>query len=110
MDDTHQTEIPASFVALYLNPGQARPKVPHALALQRYELCEDMAQALTDTAHALHFRTSASHAEVLRCLQEGLGGEDAALQDGEARWVICRLAELLNWAAPAPDGVSPEGE
>ena len=104
MDDTHQTEIPASFIALYLTPGQARPKVPHALALQRYELCEDMAQALTETAQALHLRSAASYRDVLLCLQEGLGAEDAGLEPGEAQWIIRRLSELLNW--PPPSGAS----
>lgn len=97
MTDDNQTYVPASFIDLYLPPGQAKPRIPKDEIAQRHELCEDLAQMLTETAsqmlHGLHI----TEADVLgRCLA-GLSGEQAVVTPDEAWWVVRRLAELMAW-------------
>lgn len=100
MSDESQIEIPASFVALYVAPGRQKPSLPRAELAARYELCEDMAQMLTETARQMVFGLGITEADVLaRCLQ-GLRVEPAVVNEAEAAWVVRRLAELLDWPVP----------
>jgi hypothetical protein len=104
MSDESQIDIPQSFVALYLAPGRQKPSLQRAELAGRYELCEDMAQMLTETARQMEFSLGITEADVLaRCLQ-GLRVEPAVVTQAESTWVITRLAELLNWPAPADAG------
>jgi hypothetical protein len=64
---------------------------------ERYELCEDLAQALTEQASAQLFKSDASQREVLQKMQLGLSGEESPVQPAEAVWIVTRLAELLGW-------------
>ena len=103
MSDESQIEIPPSFFELYLAPGRQKPSLPRAELAARYELCEDMAQMLTETARQMEFTLGITETDVLtRCLL-GLRVEPAVVSKAESTWVITRLAELLNWAAPAPE-------
>ncbi len=101
MDDANQIEVPSSFSALFTTPG-GRLTGPFALVRQRYELCEDLAQMLTEQAATLQFKTGRPEADVLRTIEAGLGnpgdGTDAPVSAAEATWVATRLAELLGWA------------
>lgn len=100
MSDESQIEIPSSFMALYLAPGRQKPGLPRTELAARYELCEDMAQMLTETARNMEFSLGIAEADVLaRCLQ-GLRVEPAVVNEAESTWVVTRLAELLNWPAP----------
>ncbi len=90
-------EIPPSFMALYLAPGRQKPALLPAELAARYELCEDMAQMLTETARDMEFRLGITSADVLaRCLQ-GLRVAPMAVTEAESAWVVRRLAELLDW-------------
>ncbi|MCV0440889.1 MAG: ATPase with chaperone activity [Hydrogenophaga sp.] len=101
MSDEYQIEIPPSFLALYLAPGRQKPSLPRDELAARYELCEDMAQMLTETARQMEFGLGITETDVLsRCLQ-GLRVEPAVVSEAESVWVVWRLAELLGW--PAPD-------
>jgi hypothetical protein len=100
MSDDDQIEIPASFIALYLPPGRLKPTLPRAELTARYELCEDMAQMLTDTARTMEFSLGITEADVLQRVGQGLRGEGAVVSPDEATWVVIRLAELLDWSAP----------
>lgn len=101
MDNSHQIDIPSSFLALYASPGRAKPTLDARALAARYELCEDMAQLLTEQAATQQFQLGITEDLTLeRCLQ-GLLGRPDLLSESEARWVICRLAELLQW--PWPD-------
>lgn len=103
MSDESQIEIPLSFVALYVAPGRQKPSLPRDELAARYELCEDMAQMLTETASHMAFSLGITEADVLtRCLQ-GLRVEPAVVSEVESLWVARRLAELLNWPALAAD-------
>lgn len=100
MHDDSQLILPPSFVALFVPPGQVRPRLTLHELVKRYEICEDLAQALTEQARNLQHRLGITEDLVLaQCLQ-GLSGEDSVLHVCEAHWVICRLAELLDWPLP----------
>jgi hypothetical protein len=103
MSEESQIEIPPSFLELYLAPGRQKPSLPRAELAARYELCEDMAQMLTETARQMAFSLGITDDDVLtRCLQ-GLRADPAVVNRAESTWVITRLAELLNWPAPRID-------
>jgi hypothetical protein len=106
MSDESQIEIPPSFQALYLVPGRQKSRLTRAELAARYELCEDMAQMLTETARNMAFGLGITEADVLaRCLQ-GLRVEPVVVDEVESTWVVTRLAELLDWPAPAGDSAA----
>jgi len=107
MDEGNQILIPPSFSALYVPPGKIKPTLGASEMAARYELCEDMAQLLTEQAANQQFQLGITEDLALeRCLQ-GLLATPEVVSEAEARWVVCRLAELLNWPlppwAPSPD-------
>jgi hypothetical protein len=97
MDDSNQIEVPPSFTALYASPSGHRLTEPMSTVRQRYELCEDLAQALTEQASTALFKSGGSEAEVLEAIRLGLSADDSPVQPAEAAWVVRRLAELLDW-------------
>jgi hypothetical protein len=97
MSDESQIHIPPSFVALFVPPGKVRPTEPRAVIAARYEVCEDLAQLLTDRAATIRWQHGATGTDVLERIRRGLLAEDAGLAEAEARWVVRRLAELLEW-------------
>lgn len=100
MDEGHQIFIPPSFSALFVPPGKHRPTIGAREMAARHELCEDMAQLLTEQAATQQFQLGITEDLVLeRCLQ-GLLASPEVLGEAEARWVVCRLAELLQWPLP----------
>jgi hypothetical protein len=100
MDEGNQILIPPSFSALYVPPGKVKPTLGAREMAARYELCEDMAQLLTEQAANQQFQLGITEALALeRCLQ-GLLATPDVLSEAEARWVVCRMAELLNWPLP----------
>lgn len=106
-DDSSQLVIPPSFVALYLPPGRLKPTLPLAELATRHELCEDMAQMLTETARNLEFQLGITPEDVLQRVGQGLRTEPLVVQGPEADWVLGRLAELLGWPLPAPAAPRP---
>ena len=103
MTEEYQIEIPQSFLALFVEPGRQKPNASREHIAQRYELCEDMANLLTETASNMQFSLGITESDVLERMHRGLTGESAVVSDVEARWVLCRLAELLGWAFPGHD-------
>ena len=102
----NQIEIPQSFMAMYILPGHSRPNAQQEVVLARYEQCEDMAAMLTEHAQTLVVKENCTESEVLvRCLQ-GLTTAASDFTSKEAEWVICRLAELMDWGLAAA-GNSP---
>jgi Fe2+ transport system protein FeoA len=97
MSDDNQIDIPASFIALFVAPGRQKPSEPRHVVAGRYELCEDMATTLTETAKNMLFSLGISEHEVLVHIQRGLTGDNSVVSVPEAQWVIQRLAELLEW-------------
>ena len=101
MSDTNQVEIPQSFIALFVEPGRSKPAATRLFIAERYELCEDMAQMLTQTAEAMLHGLGITEADVLQRCHRGLVSGEAVVTAPEAEWVVRRLAELQQWPQPA---------
>lgn len=101
MSDESQIEIPQSFIALFVEPGRTKPNASREHIAARYELCEDLANLLTQTAGTMQFSLGITERDVLERCQQGLLLEDSVVTPNEAQWVICRLAELMQWPIPA---------
>jgi len=97
-----QITIPPSFIDLFVAPGRSRPVESQAQLASRHELCEDMAQMLTETARVRLYELGIAESDVLDRIHRGLRAEPSPLSAPEATWVVCRLAELLAWPLP-PD-------
>jgi hypothetical protein len=100
MSDESQIVVPVTFVALFVPPGRIKPTASREHISQRYELCEDLAQMLTEPAQDKLWALGVDEAEVLMRMQQGLLDPPTAVTAEEARWVVCRLAELLGWPMP----------
>jgi hypothetical protein len=100
MPDENQTEVPQSFMALFVERGRLKPGVTREVIESRYALCEDMACMLIEQAQTVLFDQGISEMEVLRRCHQGLLADAAVISASESDWVIYRLAELLCWAPP----------
>lgn len=100
MSDQDQSVIPRSFVDLFVPAGATKPRESRAVIAARYELCEDMAQMLTEHAKMKQFELGVTAEDVLERVHRGLVEESSVVAADEAGWVICRLAELLHWPMP----------
>ena len=100
--DENQVRVPESFIALYTD-ARRRLTAPRATIATRYELCEDLANLLTEHCSTVHFRDGVDEATVLTRVHRGLLVEPATVEPAEAGWVVRRTAELLGWPAD-PDG------
>ena len=96
MTDDYQIIIPPSFLGLY-SDARGRLQIPLAELRERYDLCEDLAQQLVDTARNVYLDMGIAEDEVLRRCRAGLINEPATVPEAEADWVVTRLAELLGW-------------
>ncbi len=102
MSEDNQIVIPASFIAVFVPPGRIRPTASRQEMAQRYDLCEDLAQMLTDPAADKHAMLGVDEEEVLRRMKLGLLEMTAVdITPAEAQWVVCRLSELLGWPMPS---------
>lgn len=109
MTQEFQIDIPPSFVALYVPPGQIKPTLGQRDMAARYELCEDLAQALTEQARLTQFQLGITESDVLEKMLQALLQEGSPVSPPQALWVVRRLAELLDWpplpsAEPDPAG------
>ena len=100
MSDENQIEIPQSFVALFMEPGRSKPVATRFFIAERYELCEDMANLLTQTAQEMLHGLGIAESDVLQRVYQGLLAGDAVFNALEAEWVVRRLAELSQWSQP----------
>jgi hypothetical protein len=103
MTDESQIEIPPSFIALFVEPGRIKPSASRREIGERYEFCEDLATLLTETARTMLFDLGVTEADVLERCHRGLRSGAAGVGAREAGWVVCRLAELLDWPVWLPD-------
>ena len=105
MSDESQIVVPPSFIALFVVPGRSKPTAPRAEIAARHEFCEDLANLLTEPASTRLWELGVTEADVLERMHRGLSVDTpespATVSPVEARWVICRLAELLGWPMPA---------
>ena len=109
MPDDNQIAIPRSFIELFIPPGRTRPTASREHIAQRYDLCEDLAQMLTEPARARLLELGIAEGDVLERMHAGIRA-GLVVDAPEARWVVRRLAELLEWeplAHPADDASPP---
>ena len=100
MDDTSQIQPPPSFAELF-RTRSGKLSAPIAEVVARYELCEDLANHLVEQAQRLHHGAAVpSEEEILDRMLAALTTPESGFTLPEARWVVTRLAELLNWPAP----------
>lgn len=96
MPDPRQIVIPRSFIELFVLPGSYRPNASREHIEQRYDLCEDMAQMLIEPSRERLQELGIAEADVLERVYAGLRA-GTIVDEREARWVLRRLAELLDW-------------
>ena len=94
-----QVFVPESFIALYRLPGRQKLSAAKADLAQRHEFCDDLAHMLTEQAQTKLWELGVTEADVLERMLLGLGAEGSVVNAAEARWVVTRLAELLEWPA-----------
>jgi hypothetical protein len=102
MSEESQFIVPRSFIELYLPKGSTKPSEPRDVIAERYELCEDLAQLLSEQARSKVFELGITEQDVLERISQGLQVGDRIVSDDEGRWIIRRLAEILGWEAEAP--------
>ena len=95
MRDGNQIIIPPSFVALFVELGRSKPSATREHIYERYDLCEDLANLLTEQASNKLWELGITEVDVLERIHQGLGDVDIGLSAAEAQWVISRLAEIL---------------
>ena len=100
MSEDNQIEIPQSFIGMHVPPGRSRPVASHELILARYEQCEDMALTLVEHAQALAFKENFPEQDILARCHQGLLADASGFAPTVSRWIVLRLAELLEWTAP----------
>ena len=100
MYEENQSFVPESFMALYVDKGRIKPNLPRPELTQRYEMCEDMANILVDTASHQQFQLGITEDDALERCWRGLLVEPVIVSQDESFWVVCRLAELLSWPIP----------
>ena len=96
MSDEYQIEVPPSFTLLY-SDARHRLTVPLRELRDRYEMCEDLAQHLTEHCRSIHVEIGVDEQDVLQRCHQGLLTPDSGVTEAEAMWVVTRLAELLGW-------------
>jgi hypothetical protein len=110
MHDDHDPQaepqpIPPSFIALFVPEGRIKPTEPRAVIQARHEFCEDLAQALSETAQQQRLSLGVDAPEVLRRIGLGVADPATGLTEVEQGWVMTRLAELIAWQSPAPSSL-----
>jgi hypothetical protein len=95
MSDHSQILVPPSFIALFIPPGRHKPTASREHIAERYELCEDLAQMLVETARTRRWQLGITSADTLERIARGLPDSGLDLDDAESGWVMSRLAELL---------------
>jgi hypothetical protein len=100
VNEDSQIVVPDAFLALFKPAGAVRAVESSDVIAARHELCDDMAQMLTETARSTMFELGIAEEEVLERVQQGLLAEGSVVSAAEARWITGRLAELLEWSLP----------
>lgn len=102
MNDDNQSIVPPSFIALFIEPGRIKPSATREHIYGRYDLCEDLANLLTEQATNKLWELGITETDVLERIRQGLGDDEIGLTAAEAQWVILRLAEILGWQEMVP--------
>ena len=95
--DDSQILIPDAFTAIHSDPVRNKLTISREELAQRFELCEDMANLLSESTAAQWFKTGQEKEEVLEQVRQGLLGENSVVSEPEAQWVVGRIGEVLGW-------------
>lgn len=95
MSDDSQVVVPPSFIAIYVEPGRIKPSISRDQLVERYECCEDLAQALVEQAKTKQWELGISQDIVIERISQGLQQAQDHWSTPEATWIITRLVELL---------------
>ena len=100
MSDSDQHFIPNSFTDLFKDPARpyAKATEPFAVVLERYDLCEDMAQMLYQPSLNMMGSLNITESDVIDRTLEGLLIIPEVVNPKEAKWIVQRLCELLQWS------------
>jgi len=98
MEDPNQTFVSGSFMALYTKGG--RPTAPREDIEARYDFCDDLATQVAEMCRTVQFSNNLSETASLKTCFDGLMQPPAAASPAETAWVMCRVAELLEWPVP----------
>ncbi len=100
MSDSDQHFIPNSFTDLFKDPARpyAKASEPFAVVLERYDLCEDMAQMLYQPSLNMMGSLNITESDVIDRTLEGLLIIPEVVNPKEAKWIVQRLCELLQWS------------
>ena len=100
MSYSNQQFIPSSFTDLFKDASRpyAKPSEPFEVILARYDLCEDMAQMLCQPSLNMMGSMNITETDVLDRTLQGLLINPEIVSPSEAKWVLQRLSELLNWS------------
>ena len=97
MTADRQINVPASFVAIYTPEGRARPTPPRQWLEERHDLCEDLAQLLTDKAKDKVWQLGITQDDAVERIELGLPQLALDLSPPECQWVMTRVREILQW-------------
>ena len=99
MSHSNQHFIPSSFTDLFKDPSRPYAKLsePFDVILERYDLCEDMAQMLCQPSLNMMGSMNITETDVLDRTLQGLLINPDIVSPSEAKWVLQRMSELLNW-------------
>lgn len=102
MSDDNQLVLPRSFIELFMPHGAIKPIEPRHVIAERYDLCEDMAQMLSEDAGERLSTLPVTQTDVLERMHRGLLADTSPVSPAEARWIVYRVAELRGWPMPTP--------
>ena len=99
MSHNNQQFIPNSFTDLFKDPLRpyAKASEPFEVILERYDLCEDMAQMLYQPALNMMGSMNITESDVIERTFKGLLVNQEIVKTQEAQWIVQRLCELLEW-------------
>ena len=83
--EENQLHVPDAFIALYQDARQ-RLTAPRETIAARHELCEDLANLLTEHCTMVHFRDGVDEETVLSRCHQGLLAEPVTVTASEAGW------------------------
>ena len=81
MSDDNQIIIPPSFISMFVEPGRIKPSASREHIHERYDLCEDLANLLTEQASNKLWELGITESDVLQRISTGLAETDIGLSD-----------------------------
>ena len=103
MSEESQIQPPESFLKLYSTPEYRGLTHRRHEIIERYEQCEDLAQALVGPSKEAFWSMKLTEALVLERTLRGLldPSSNTPFMPSEAAWIVRRLCELLGWPEEA---------